>query len=78
MARCDVCGSESVKAFSVRAADGRLAHYAMRALWFGPGLDPGDPTEWAIIMLIVPFAGLLLYTLVRPSDAQIAQRSRRR
>jgi Phospholipase_D-nuclease N-terminal len=32
---------------------------------------------WAIIMLIVPFVGLLVYTLIRPSDAQIAQRSRR-
>jgi Phospholipase_D-nuclease N-terminal len=32
---------------------------------------------WAIIMLIFPFVGLLVYTLVRPSDAQIAQRSAR-
>ena len=32
---------------------------------------------WAIGMLIVPFAGLLLYTLLRPSDAQIRQRGRR-
>ena len=41
-------------------------------------LTPSAKAAWAIIMLIVPFAGLLLYTLVRPSDAQIAQRSRRR
>jgi Phospholipase_D-nuclease N-terminal len=32
---------------------------------------------WAIIMLLVPFVGLLVYTLVRPSDAQIAQRATR-
>ena len=32
---------------------------------------------WAIIMLILPFIGLLLYTLLRPSDGQIAERSRR-
>jgi hypothetical protein len=29
---------------------------------------------WAIIMLIVPLIGLLLYYMLRPSDAQIAQR----
>jgi Phospholipase_D-nuclease N-terminal len=30
---------------------------------------------WAIIMLLVPLIGLLLYYMLRPSDAQIAQRS---
>jgi phospholipase D-like protein len=30
---------------------------------------------WAIIMLLVPLIGLLMYYLLRPSDAQIAQRS---
>jgi hypothetical protein len=30
---------------------------------------------WAIIMLILPLIGLLLYYMLRPSDAQIAQRS---
>jgi len=40
-------------------------------------LTPGAKAGWAIIMLIVPFVGLLFYTLIRPSDAQIAQRSRR-
>jgi hypothetical protein len=30
---------------------------------------------WAILMLILPFVGLLVYTLLRPSDTQIAQRS---
>jgi hypothetical protein len=28
-----------------------------------------------MIMLIFPFIGLLLYTMIRPSDAQIAQRA---
>jgi hypothetical protein len=32
---------------------------------------------WAIIMLILPFIGLLMYMLLRPSDTQIAQRSAR-
>jgi len=40
-------------------------------------LSIGAKAAWAIGMLIVPFAGLLLYTLLRPSDAQIAQRSPR-
>jgi hypothetical protein len=35
-------------------------------------LGLGAKAGWAIAMLILPFAGLLLYTLVRPSDAQIA------
>ena len=28
---------------------------------------------WTIIMLLVPFIGLLIYTMLRPSDAAIAQ-----
>jgi hypothetical protein len=40
-------------------------------------LTPAGMAAWAIAMLILPLAGLLLYTLVRPSDAQIAQRSSR-
>jgi hypothetical protein len=40
-------------------------------------LSVSAKAAWAIIMLIVPFIGLLLYTLVRPSDAQIAQRTPR-
>jgi len=33
---------------------------------------------WAIFMLVLPLVGLLLYVMLRPADAQIAQRSRRR
>ena len=32
---------------------------------------------WAIIMLILPFIGLFVYTMLRPTDAQVAQRSPR-
>ena len=32
-------------------------------------------TGWAIGMLVLPFVGLLFYTLVRPSDAQIGRRA---
>ena len=40
-------------------------------------LTVGVKAAWAIAMLIVPFIGLLVYTMLRPSDGQIAQRSRR-
>jgi Phospholipase_D-nuclease N-terminal len=40
-------------------------------------LSTSAKAAWAIIMLVVPFLGLLFYTLIRPSDAQIAQRSAR-
>jgi hypothetical protein len=54
-------------------------------LWVRTVLDVfrrGDLTgatksAWAIGMLVVPFVGLLVYTLLRPSDAQIAQRTPR-
>jgi hypothetical protein len=40
-------------------------------------LSGAAKAAWAIIMLVVPFVGLLLYTMLRPSDGQIAQRSPR-
>jgi Phospholipase_D-nuclease N-terminal len=40
-------------------------------------LSTSAKAAWAIIMLIFPFVGLLVYTLLRPGDSQIAQRSRR-
>jgi Phospholipase_D-nuclease N-terminal len=40
-------------------------------------LTGAGKAAWAIIMLLVPFIGLLMYTLLRPSDAQIAQRALR-
>jgi hypothetical protein len=36
-------------------------------------LSTGARAAWAIIMLIFPFIGLLLYYMLRPSDAQIAR-----
>ena len=38
-------------------------------------LSGGAKAGWAIIMLLVPLIGLLVYYMLRPSDAQIAQRS---
>ena len=40
-------------------------------------LNAGAKAAWAIIMLILPFLGLFIYTLLRPADSQIAQRARR-
>ena len=37
-------------------------------------LSVAAKAAWAIIMLILPLIGLLLYYMLRPSDAQIAQR----
>ena len=37
-------------------------------------LSGAAKSAWAIIMLLVPFIGLLLYYMIRPSDAQIAPR----
>ena len=41
-----------------------------------PDLSGGAKVAWAIGMLVVPFVGLLIYTMLRPSDSQIAQRRR--
>jgi hypothetical protein len=40
-------------------------------------LSVGAKSAWSIVMLILPFIGLLLYTMLRPADSQIAQRARR-
>ena len=46
-------------------------------VWRRGDLTTGAKSAWAIIMLILPFIGLLIYTMLRPADSQIAQRSRR-
>jgi hypothetical protein len=46
-------------------------------VWRRGDLSNGEKSGWTIIMLLVPFIGLLLYIMIRPSQAQIAQRSRR-
>jgi hypothetical protein len=37
-------------------------------------LSVAAKAAWAVVMLLIPFIGLLLYYMLRPSDAQIAQR----
>jgi len=37
-------------------------------------LSGAAKAAWTIIMLIIPLIGLLIYYMLRPSDAQIAQR----
>lgn len=46
-------------------------------VWRRGDLTVGAKAAWAIIMLILPFIGLLLYTMLRPADSQIAQRAKR-
>ncbi len=41
-----------------------------------PDLSAGGKIGWAIGMLVLPFIGLLVYTMLRPADSQIAQRRR--
>jgi hypothetical protein len=40
-------------------------------------LSGAAKAAWTIIMLLVPFIGLLMYTMLRPADAEIAQRAPR-
>jgi hypothetical protein len=41
-----------------------------------PDLSGGGKAAWTIGMLVVPFIGLLVYTMLRPADSQLAQRRR--
>jgi hypothetical protein len=41
-----------------------------------PDLSGGGKAAWAIGMLVVPFIGLLIYTMLRPADSQLAERRR--
>jgi hypothetical protein len=41
-----------------------------------PDLSGGGKAGWVIGMLVVPFIGLLVYTMLRPADSQIARRGR--
>ncbi|HEV2902719.1 MAG TPA: PLDc N-terminal domain-containing protein [Gaiellaceae bacterium] len=42
-----------------------------------PDLGGGAKVAWAIGMLVFPFLGLLVYTMLRPADATIARNARR-
>ena len=43
-----------------------------------PDVSGVGKLAWAIGMLVVPFVGLLIYTMLRPADSQIASRRRKR
>ena len=45
-------------------------------VWRRGDLNNGQKSAWTIIMLLVPFIGLLVYTMMRPSQAQITRNSR--
>jgi len=49
---------------------------ALLDLFRRPDLSGGAKVGWAIGMLVLPFIGLLIYTMLRPADSQIAQRRR--
>ena len=42
-----------------------------------PDLGGGAKVAWAVGMLVFPFIGLLVYTMLRPSDATVSQNARR-
>jgi len=41
-----------------------------------PDLSGAAKAGWTIGMLVVPFIGLLVYTMLRPADSQIARHRR--
>jgi hypothetical protein len=49
---------------------------ALLDLFRRPDLSGAAKAAWAIGMLILPFIGLLVYTMLRPADSQLAQRRR--
>jgi len=42
-----------------------------------PDLSAAGKIGWAVGMLVLPLLGILVYTMLRPADSQIAQRARR-
>jgi hypothetical protein len=40
-------------------------------------LSTAGKIAWAVGLLVFPFLGILVYTMIRPADSQIAQRARR-
>jgi MFS family permease len=41
-----------------------------------PDLSGLGKAAWAVGMLVFPFVGLLIYTMLRPADSQLAERRR--
>lgn len=39
-----------------------------------PDLTPASRGAWMIGMLVLPFVGLAVYTMLRPTDAQLGRR----
>jgi len=39
-----------------------------------PDLTRAAQAAWMIGMLVIPFVGLLVYTMLRPSDSQLRRR----
>jgi hypothetical protein len=39
-----------------------------------PDLTRAAQAAWMIGMLVIPFVGLLIYTMLRPSDSQLRRR----
>jgi Phospholipase_D-nuclease N-terminal len=42
-----------------------------------PDLSVGGKVAWTVGMLVFPFLGLIVYTMLRPADATIQQHARR-
>jgi len=42
-----------------------------------PDLSVGGKIAWSVGMLVLPLLGILVYTMLRPADSQIAERARR-
>ncbi len=42
-----------------------------------PDLSVLGKIAWAVGMLVLPLIGILVYTMLRPADSQVAQRARR-
>jgi hypothetical protein len=42
-----------------------------------PDLSALGKIAWSVGMLVLPLIGILVYTMLRPADSQVAQRARR-
>ena len=42
-----------------------------------PDLSVAGKIAWSVGMLVFPLLGILVYTMLRPADSQVAQRARR-